>query len=321
MEDRSPKLYDTVAKKPKLSFGCFFMLILLTVVLSILGILYALDRNGALRDAAYRQLGRWVPAFAPPEKKKKADKPVLPLEQVAVGSLDDLKAKAEANKSDPEPWANYGYALEKAGKVEEATRAFNLGTQYNPMNEAGWVELARHHLRMGKRDEAIKAKTAAYQFAKRNPAKLSGSERYYVLAPYDLEFALALQEPPPPPAPAPTPTPVPGAAPTPTPAGPTPTPTPVPTPAPDKAAELFIYAVKERVEAQKDMGGAVRKLWERNRPELTLGYLEQMVKIEPNETRPKEILIQALEKAGKTDEANAVKATLQAPPAADPRAK
>ncbi len=361
--DETPKLYAAVAKKPKLSFGCFFMVILLAIVLTILGILYALDRNGALRDAAYRQLGRWVPAFAP-QQKKKAEKPLTSLELATVATSDQLKEKTEKQPSDFEAWATYGFALEKEGKTDQATAAFTRAVQFNPLAEAAWVELARHYLRVGRKDDAKKANTKAFECAgKRNPAKLGVVEKYYVMAPYELDFAMILMEtaggaapapaaspspaPVAGPSPAPAASPIPGASPAPAAsaspapvasaspapaAGASPAPAATASPSPaataaaapagtDKAAELFIYSVRMRDDARKDMGGAVRMLWERGKVELTLPYLEAVVRMEPEDPRPKEILITALEKAGKPEEAAAVRAKMGAAPVADPRAK
>ncbi|MBS0659932.1 MAG: hypothetical protein JSR82_16960 [Verrucomicrobia bacterium] len=375
MEDRPPALYATVAKKPKLPFGCFLLLLIGFVLLSIVGILYALDRNGALQDVVRKELGKYIPALAPPTKKK-PDKPPGPLEQVTRGGSAELKLTAEKIPADTELWAQYGYALEREGKVTEATRAFTLATQYNMIASSGWVELARHYLRVGKKEDVTRAITKAFENAdRRDLSKINPRDQYYAIAPYELQFALALLEPAAPPAPAVTPAPatgstggtssalaglppVSGSTPAATPA-PSPTTAPAASPAatataspsataaaspsataaasptasatpaaapeatPSPAAQRYIAAIKARDDSQKDTGGIVRLLWEAGKVEATIPYLEAMVRLEPTSNRPKEILYEALEKAGKTEEAAALKAKMgpATAPVADPRAK
>lgn len=390
MEDRPPALYATVAKKPKLPFGCFMLLLIGFVLLAIVGILYALDRNGALQDVVRKELGKYIPALAPPSKKK-PDKPPGPLEQVTRGGSAELKLVAEKSPADTELWAQYGYALEREGKESEATRAFTLATQYNMIASSGWVELARHYLRIGKKEETKRAIMKAFENAdKRDPAKMNPRDQFYALAPYELQFALALLDPLTPPAPTPTPAPAsgatggtssaiaglppvsgsstpaatpaasPAAAATPaapaatpaapaaatpaatpaapaapsatpgaSPAAPAPAASPAATPAaapaatPSPAAQRYVMAIKARDDSQKDSGGVIKLFWEAGQVEATIPYLEALVRMEPTSNRPKEILYEALEKAGKTEEAAALKAKMgpATAPVADPRAK
>ncbi|KKM16415.1 hypothetical protein LCGC14_1686080 [marine sediment metagenome] len=70
-------------------------------------------------------------------------------------AIEKFKKSVEINPDNDSVWANYGYALNRLGKYNEAIEKFQKSVEINPDNDSAWFNFGYSLYQLGKYEEAI----------------------------------------------------------------------------------------------------------------------------------------------------------------------